>query len=366
MNIGLKIYLTTAILFVGILAFGQSKATTETEITSFLDSLNEEDFSGTILVAHNNEIIEKRAYGLASIEFNVKNDTDTKFNIASITKLFTAVATLQLYEQRKLKLNIPIGEYLPDYPNKLVRDSVTVHQLLTHTSGLNNFYVADLDKIKNSDYKKISDFVPLFVNDTLLSKPGTKYDYSATGMLVLGLIIEKVSGRNYYDYLRENIFKPAEMPNTTELEIDSIVNNKASGYTSMFGENKTLKKNDYYLTKASPGVFYYSTVSELFNFSKALRNYKLLNKETTELMFEPKVKGYNTHMGYGIGVDKRYNQTILGHSGGWYGIHCELMDFMNDHYTVIILSNIDDGGNNGASKLTEFFMELIADKKSEK
>ena len=359
-----NICLTTIILFTGIFSFGQSNRNNESEITSFLDSLNQDDFSGTVLVAHNDEIIEKRAYGQASIEYNVKNKIDTKFNIASITKLFTAVATLQLYENGKLKLNTPIGEYLPDYPNKLIRNTVTIHQLLTHTSGLNNFYVTDLDKIKNSEYKNISDFIPLFVNDTLLSKPGTKYDYSATGFVILGLIIEKVSGKNYYDYLRDNIFKPAEMRNTTELEVDSIVKNKASGYTSMFGENKSLKKNDYYLTKASPGGFYYSTVSDLFNFSKALRNYKLLNKKTTELMFEPKVKGYNTHMGYGIGVDQRYNQIILGHSGGWYGIHCELMDFMNDHYTVVILSNIDDGGNNGASKLTDFFMELIADKKT--
>lgn len=366
MSLNLRNCLTTVALFIGILTFGQSNSEKKSEINSYLNDLTKDDFSGTVLVAHNDKIIEKRAYGQASIEFNVKNNIDTKFNIASITKLFTAVATLQLYEQGKLKLNTPIGNYLPDYPNKLVRDSVTVHQLLTHTSGLNNFYVADLDKIKNTDYKKISDFVPLFVNDSLLSKPGSKYDYSATGMVILGLIIEKVSGKNYYDYLRENIFKPAEMPNTTELEIDSIVNNKASGYTSMFGENKTLKKNDYYLTKASPGGFYYSTVNDLFNFSKALKNHKLLKKETTELMFEPKVKGYNTHMGYGIGVDQRYNQTILGHSGGWYGIHCELMDFMDDRYTVVILSNLDDGGNNGASKLSDFFMELIADKKPEK
>lgn len=360
-----RIYLTTIILFIGIVAFGQSSSNKESKITSFLDSLNQDDFSGTILVAHNDEIIEKRAYGQASIEFNVKNNIDTKFNIASITKLFTAVATLQLYEQEKLKLNIPIGKYLPDYPNQLVRDSVTIHQLLTHTSGLNNFYVVDSDKIRNMEYKNISDFVPLFVNDTLLSKPGTKYNYSATGFVILGLIIENVSGKNYYDYIKDAILKPAEMFNTTELEIDSIVSNKASGYTSMFGKNKFLKKNDCYLTKASPGGFYYSTVSDLFNFSKALRNHKLLNKKTTELMFEPKVKGYNTHLGYGIDVDQRYNQTIIGHSGGWYGIHCELMDFMNDHYTVVILSNIDDGGNDGASKVADFFKELIANKKQE-
>ena len=83
-------------------------------------------------------------------------------------------------------------------------------------------------------------------------------------------------------------------------------------------------------------------------------------------MFEPKVKGYNTHLGYGIDIDERYNQTIIGNSGGWYGIHCELMDFMNDHYTVVILSNIDDGEKKGASKVADFFKELIADKKPEK
>ena len=362
MNIRLKINLTITILFVGVLVFGQSNVKKESMIASFLDSLSQDDFSGTVLVAHSDTIIEKRAYGLASIEFNVKNNIDTKFNIASITKMFTAVATLQLYEQGKLTLNIPIREYLPDYPNKLVRDLITINQLLTHTSGLNNFYVTDLKNIKNSEYKKISDFFPLFVNDTLLSKPGTKYVYSATGFVILGLIIEKVSGENYYDYIKQHILKPAKMFNTTELEIDSIVSNKASGYTSMFGENKIIKKNDYYLTKASPAGFYYSTVSDLFSFSKALRTYKLLQKETTELMFKPKVKGYNTHVGYGIDIDQKYNQSILGHSGGWYGIHCELMDFMESNYTVVILSNIDDGGQKGASKVADFFKVLIANK----
>ena len=349
-----KTYITITILFIGILAFGQSNGNINAEITSYLNDLDSKDFSGTILVAQNDTIIEERAYGFSNIEYKVPNKIDTKFNLASITKLFTAVATMQLYEQGKLKLKTPVGEYLPDYPNKLVRDSVTVHQLLTHTSGLNNFYVSDEDKINPSKYKKVSDFVPLFVNDTLLSKPGTKYDYSASGFVMLGLIIEKVSGENYYEYVKNHIFKPAGMPNTTELEVDSIVQNKASGYTSMFGENKTLKKNDYYLTKASPAGFHYSTVNDLFNFSKALRNYKLLKKETTELMFEPKVKGYNTHLGYGIDVDQRYNQTILGNSGGWYGIHTELMHFVKDNYTVIILSNIDDGGKKELQKLLIF------------
>ncbi|MGB5553239.1 MAG: serine hydrolase, partial [Flavobacteriaceae bacterium] len=115
-----------------------------------------------------------------------------------------------------------------------------------------------------------------------------------------------------------------------------------------------------------PAGFHYSTIEDLFKFSKALRNYKLLKKETTELMFKPKVKGYNTNLGYGIDIDLRYNQTIQGHSGGWYGVHNELMDFMTDNYTVILLSNIDDNGKTGASMVADFFKELIADKQPEK
>jgi len=276
--------------------------------------------------------------------------------------MFTAVAVLQLFEQRKIALNKPIEEYLPDYPNQIVRNSVTTHQLLTHTSGLNNFYVNDLAMIKNKDYENISDFISLFANDSLLCPPGTKYNYSGSGFVVLGLLIEQLSGENYYDYIQKHILEPSGMTKTSAIQVDSIIKNKASGYTSEFGKSENLKRNDYYLTKASPAGFYYSTIEDLFKFSKALRNYQLLNKATTNLMLQPKVKGYNTHLGYGIDIDNRYNQTIIGHSGGWYGIHCELMDFLDDHYTIVILSNIDDGGKAGASKVADYFKILLADK----
>ncbi len=360
MSINRKIVLFSLFLFLAGSINGQN---IDEQIESFLNNLNSEDFSGAILVAQNDSITQKRAYGLANIEYNVANEIDTKFNIASITKMITAVATLQLYEKGKIDLKTSIGIYLPDYPNKLVRDSVTAHQLLTHTSGHNNNL--DFWKNNNLDYQNVSDFAKLFENDTLLSKPGTKYDYSASGFVILGLLIEKVSGQSYYEYVKENIFLPAGMENTTELQIDSIVSNKASGYTSSFGQSNTLKRNDYYLSKTSPAGFHYSTTEDLFKFSKALRNGTLLKKTTTELMFEPKVKGYNTHLGYGIDIDQRYNQIIQGHSGGWYGIHCELMDFMDDNYTVVILSNIDDGGKKGASLVADFFKQNIANKKPE-
>lgn len=234
-----SIYTTVLFLCCGIFTFGQSH---NIEIKTYLDDLNPADFSGSILVAYKDKIIEKRSYGLASIEYEIQNKVNTKFNIASITKMFTAVATLQLYEKGLLELDVPIGKYLPYYPNKLVRDSVTIHQLLTHTSGNNNFYVGEFLKSNNMNYRNVSDFVPLFANDTLLSKPGTKYDYSGSGFVILGLIIERVSGDNYYDYLKENIFKPADMGQTAALEVDAVVKNKASGYTTFFGELKIPKE----------------------------------------------------------------------------------------------------------------------------
>ncbi len=352
-----KYWLSLLLLFTFISNYSQKEI--ELQITTYLDQLISIDFSGAILVAKEDKILERRAYGLANREFRVSNTIDTKFNIASITKMFTAVAVLQLIEQGKAELHEPIGYYLPEYPNELVRDSVTIHQLLAHTSGLNNFYVGNFLESDKLKYKTVEDFAELFAKDTLLFTPGTDYAYSGAGFVVLGLIIEKVSGKDYYEYLKSNVFQTAQMYNTTELEIDSIVPNKASGYTSFFGKSDVLKRNDHYLSKASPGGFHYSTVQDLFKFFNALRNHELLSREMTELMFAPKVKGYNTHIGYGIDVDQRYSQIILGHSGGWYGIRAEIMYFVDDGYTFVILSNVDDDGKSGASKVIDFFKSLI-------
>ncbi len=141
----MRIIILLVSVLVTLTSFSQS---TNSKIRTYLDNLNGSEFSGAILVAQNDDIIDERAYGLSSIEYNIKNKIDTKFNIASITKMFTAVAALQLYEQGEIDLKQPIGKYLPDYPNEIVRNSVTVHQLLTHTSGLNNFYVTDLQNIR--------------------------------------------------------------------------------------------------------------------------------------------------------------------------------------------------------------------------
>jgi len=355
-----KLLILFNLLLVNSINYAQSNLQIEKEIDSFLNDLNEKEFSGTILVANKNSIIQKRAYGLASKEWNIKNKVDTKFNIASITKTFTAVAILQLYEQGKIDLHTPIGKYLKDYPNEEVKNAVTISHLLTHTSGLSNFYVTNFVEKCKFQFKEVKDFIPLFVNDTLLATPGTKYNYDAAGYVLMGLIIEEISGKDYYEYLKENIFNKAGMPNTAAYTIDAIIEKKANGYTFETDTTKTIVNNIFYLSKASPGGFHYSTVEDLYHFNKALFSNKLLKKETLALMIEPKVKGYNTHVGYGIDIDNRYGQPILGHTGGWYGISGEVIYLPKSEYTITILSNEDTAIDAGTSMVSTFFKILLA------
>lgn len=328
------------------------------EINEYLNKVN--DFSGSILIAHKDSIIEHKAYGMANFEHQVKNNLDTKFNLASISKLITSIGVLQLVEQGKIDLHKSVGSYLPDYPNPIVKDSVTIHHLLTHTSGIPPFYDHDFITSDKMKYKTVNDFSPLFESDTLNFNPGEKYQYSGSGFVLLGKIIEKVSGMNYYNYIDDSVFKKAGMHNSLAIPTDSIVSNKASGYTCLWGDQKYYSRNDYYISMASPAGFHYSTINDLYLFSKAIRNGVLINETSKKMLTSPKSKGYNTHIGYGIDIDQRYNEQIIGHSGGWFGIRTEIMDFMASEYTVIVLSNKDDDGKSGASKVIDDLKKIIA------
>ncbi|MEO1518686.1 MAG: serine hydrolase domain-containing protein [Bacteroidota bacterium] len=289
------------------------------QLVKYLDAVN--DFSGTVLLAQQDKLLAHRAYGLASIEYQVPNETDTRFHIGSISKGFTAVAALQLVEQGKVDLEQVVGTYLPDYPSALVRDSVQIWQLLTQPPGL-----------------------PSSDNDPYV---------------ILELIVEKASGLHWYDYLDQHIFQRVGMTQTFAAGPDSIFQNKASGYTSLWGKNSHLSRNDPQLSKASPAKSFYASTEDLFRFSKALRSHQLLSKEMTEAMLRPQAKGHNTHLGYGVKIDQRCDQRILGLSGSWFGVRSEWMEFLASGHTLIILSNKDDNGRSGASKLIEDMRDLL-------
>jgi CubicO group peptidase (beta-lactamase class C family) len=203
------------------------------QLEQHLEKLVQEDhFSGAVLLAKDGQPLFKKAYGLASVAFQVPNKVDTKFNLASMGKMFTGVAVAQLAQQSKLSFDDLVGKHLPDYPNKAVAGKVTIHHLLTHTSGMGSYWNDKFEAAKDN-IRKVADFLPFFVDDALQFEPGQRWSYSNAGYIVLGAIIEKVSGEDYYDYVREHVFKPAGMTNTDCYELDRDTPNLAIGYTRM-------------------------------------------------------------------------------------------------------------------------------------
>jgi D-alanyl-D-alanine carboxypeptidase len=319
------------------------------EISAYLDKAAADDaFSGAVLVAKNGHPIFRKAYGLANKNANAPNNVETKFNVASMNKMFTAVAIAQLAERGKLSFEDKISKHLTDYPNKTVADKVTIHHLLTHTSGMGNYqnekFFARLDRNKT-----VADLLPYFADEPLAFEPGAKWQYSNAGYAVLGLIIEKVSGQNYFDYVRENIFKPAGMNQTDSYEKGSGIKNLAVGYTRMRPGGQpdpTAPRRENTETlplKGSPAGGGYSTIDDLLKFSVALQNHKLLGKKFTEIVTTWKfdVGGPVGKYAYGFG-DKIFNgKHIVGHNGGGFGISANFDMFPELGYVAIILSNYD-------------------------
>jgi len=321
------------------------------ELETYLDNLSTEDkFSGVVLVAKDGMPIFKKAYGLANKNTNAANNTETKFNIASNNKMFTSIAIAQLAERGKLSFDDKISKHLPDYPNKAVADKVTIHHLLTHTSGLGN-YQTDKFFEKLGNMKSISDLLPFFANEPLAFEPGAKFQYSNAGFAVLGLIIEKLSRQNYFDYVRENIFKPAGMKDTDSYERGANIQNLAIGYTRMRRGQQgqpdpnapRLENTQMLPLKGSSAGGGYSTVDDLLKFALALQNHKLLSKKFTEIITTGKfdVGGPMGKYAYGFGDKVVGGKHIVGHNGGSVGIAANFDMFPELGYTAIILSNYD-------------------------
>jgi D-alanyl-D-alanine carboxypeptidase len=328
-----------------------STAEIRKELETYIDKLAAEDkFSGAVLVARDGKPIFMKAYGMANKSGNIPNRIDTKFNLGSMNKMFTAVAIAQLAERSKLSFDDPISKHLPDYPSREVANKVTIHHLLTHTSGLGDYqnerFYAQLDKMRT-----VADLVPLFANDPLSFEPGEKWDYSNAGFVVSGLIIEKASGQSYFEYVKQHIFKPAGMTNTDFYERDTNVLNRAVGYmkVNLKGEpDPEAPRRENRSTrpaKGSPAGGAYSTVNDMFRFRLALLKYRLLNQKYTDIVMREKVKvpaGWPmSEYGYGFAISFVNGKRIVGHGGAGLGIAGKLEMYPELSYTVVILSNYD-------------------------
>lgn len=301
------------------------------EFNSYLDKLIAADmFSGAVLVAKNGKPISKRAYG--GNASRMATHIDTRFDIASLGKMFTSVAIAQLAQQGKLSYSDSIGKFLPDYPNRQAAEQVTLHHLLTHTSGIGDF----LDKQEyqtarhggGGRFQTMRDWFPFFASDPLSFRPGEKNDYSNGNFIVLGAIIEKVTGHSYFDYVREHIFKPAGMNNTI---LTAVTGNSSGG-----------------------GL---STVGDLLKFAVALRQHKLLSAKYTDLILTPKVNtGEGEAYGYGFEIYQVNGKRIVGHSGGTTEVDNKLDIYLDDGYTVIALTK-PHAAKNVARKLKELITQ---------
>jgi CubicO group peptidase (beta-lactamase class C family) len=314
------------------------------ELGAFMDQLAASDsFSGAVLIAKDGKPIFRNAYGMANKNGSVQNQVTTKFNIGSLNKMFTAVAIAQLAEQGKLSINDTISKYLPDYPNKAVAEKVTIHQLLTHTSGLGD-YLNEKFSAGQSAFNRVTDYLPVFANDPLAFEPGQRWQYSNAGFIVLGAIIERVTGQSYYEYVRKHIFKPVGMTHTGFYPMVGDMPDSATPYTN-FGPKGPAEGPRHAAPReeltGGPAGGGYSTVDDLLKFSVALRQHKLLNQQYTDLITTGKVNAPFGKYGYGFG-DVNFNGVrSFGHNGGAPGISAQLDIYPELGYTVIVLSNYD-------------------------
>lgn len=246
-----------------------------------------DSFSGVVLVARDGKPLLHRAWGLASVEHEVANRSDTKFNLGSINKIFTKVAIAQLLESGRLSLDDTIGKHLRDYPNTEAARKVTIRQLIDMQSGIGDFFGKEFDATPKDHFRTNSDYLPLFAGKPLLFEPGTNRQYSNGGYLVLGQIVAKASGQDYFDYVRENIYKRAGMADTDWYEADVPVPNVAEGYTRHWdGESRDSgpRRNNIYTRPArgSSAGGGYSTAQDLLRFANALLGDRLLAPAYTE------------------------------------------------------------------------------------
>lgn len=317
---------------------------TEAQIFAALDAKLAKDsaedrFSGTVLVTKRGKAVYRAAVGLANRDKKIPNRLDTRFDIGSMSKMFTATAVLQLVQAGKIKLSDPIGTYLPDYPNRDVATKVTIEHLLTHTGGTGNIFGPEFDAHRN-ELRTHADYVKLFGARAPAFEPGSRFEYSNYGMLLLGAVIEKVSGQSYYDYVEQHVFRPAGMKHTGSEPLEEHREDSAIGYmrTPEGGRKPNIELMAYRGNAAGGG---FSTVGDLAKFAAALSANRLLTPANTQLLTTGKV---DSPIGgkYAFGfVDRREREGWFGHDGGAPGVNGVLMIFPKSGYVVAVLSNFD-------------------------
>jgi CubicO group peptidase (beta-lactamase class C family) len=319
----------------------------------------EHQFNGTVLIERGDRIQQVASFGLANFTFSVPNNRDTEYKIASITKLFTSVLILQLYEQGKLDLNATIATYLPKYAGEGAQ-KVTIHQLLNHTSGIYN-----LDQVKSVQQALESGIPPYqtpytsdqllekFASGKLVSAPGSTFNYNNGDYVILGKILEQVYGKSYEAVLTAQILTPLHLTHTGLLRQNMIVPHLADTYFFRDDIKQLVPDLPAYPENWYAAGAMYSTVDDLRVFADALFGLKLIKRESLALMTKPGLDGYGYGLwAYDLEVDgKKFR--VVKRPGQIMGAQSQLYHFLDQDITIVILSNT------GTTDLDEF-VKIIA------
>lgn len=298
-------------------------------LTFSVDSLAKlGQFSGVVVLSKNGVPGYQSVHGLADRERGIANNLETAFNLGSINKIFTQIAIRQLADAGKIDVDSTLAKYWPDYPNKDVAQRVTIRQLLRHSSGIGGNIFAAPSAGKRNDIRRLQDYLPLFVNESLQFDPGTKQAYSNAGYVVLGLLVERLSGEDYYSYVRKHIYDPAGMTRTGSFAVDSLPPNTAIGYTRG-DEDAPLNAPIHRNTEELPGRGSsagggYSTAADLLKFVKALREHRIPSGPPA-----------------GVGI-----------AGGSGGMNAVLEGDLPGGYDLVVLANLDPPAAERVSRMT--------------
>jgi CubicO group peptidase (beta-lactamase class C family) len=314
-----------------------------------------------VLLAKDGKVLLTKAVGIANRDFDVPVTLDTKFNLGSMNKMFTAVACMQLVEQGKLSLDDPIAKYLgDDWLPKVDKSKVKLRHLLTHTSGLGSFFTEEWNRSSRALYRSVDDWKPIVRDETLAFEPGTKWSYSNTGLLIAGAVLEKAAGADYFDYIRSHVTGPAGMKDTDCYELDRVNKKLAIGYEKEFlADGSVVYHNNlfFHVVRGGPAGGGYSTVEDLFRFDQALRAEKLVKRDSLEQLWRTYPELADNGYGLGFFVEQSPAGRIVGHSGGFVGISAVLSMWLDAGWTVAVMSNYGDGA---ATEVEGKARELIA------
>ena len=305
----------------------------------------EKAFSGVISIHQDTRTIFNRAFGYRDIQNKLPNLTSTRFGIASGTKLFTALGIGKLIEQGKLSLETTIGELDRAYA-PFIDPHATIRHLLTHTSGIHDYYDEEVDQDWDHFFVEIpwyrletpSDYLPLFKNKPSKFQPGARFSYSNGGYVFLGILIEALTGRLYRDFIEEHILRPARMQHSGFYALNDLPENTAHGYLK---DRHTTNIYNIPLRGAGDGGMY-TSADDLLSFWDRFMAYRILSKELTEIYLGTHHR-FNDVSGYGCGIYKRLDGSMYAIEGGDAGVGFDSRYLKQDKVTISILSNITDG-----------------------